>query len=118
MSTYTDLHTRRRENITILRMPGDPNDGITPQRVIFANPENIYEGTFRGTVVTTSADFNDVTLNNATIVGGTLSNATIYDNGKTVSISQLKSDVDAIGPRLDAAEDSIVGLVEASAYLD
>ena len=28
MSTYTDLHTRTKENITILRMPGNKYDGI------------------------------------------------------------------------------------------
>jgi len=29
MSTYTDLHCRAKENITISRMPGNPYDGTT-----------------------------------------------------------------------------------------
>lgn len=69
MSTYTDLHLRRKENLTILRMPGHPNDGLTPQRVIFANPENIYEGTFKGTM-----EIGDVVLSNMTMNDSTLSN--------------------------------------------
>lgn len=78
MSTYTDLHIRRKENLTILRMPGDPNDGITPQRVILANPENIYEGTFKGLIQSTSAIFDNGTFNNCSLIGGVISNAMIY----------------------------------------
>lgn len=81
MSTYTDLHVRRKENLTILRMPGDPNDGITPQRVILANPENIYDGTFRGKIEVSSAEFNNVTLNSVVINGGVISAAQVYSNG-------------------------------------
>lgn len=82
MSTYTDLHTRKRENLTILRMPGDPHDGITPQRVIFVNPENIYEGTFKGTLsgaTLVSVDFKDSIFD-----GGLLKNASISVDEDTI----------------------------------
>ena len=81
MSTYTDLHLRNKENITVLRMPGNPYDGMTSQRVIFANPENIYNGRFVGELSTTSASFNDVTLNGCTVLDAVLSNAVFrYEN--------------------------------------
>ena len=59
MSTYTDLHTRIRENLTILRQPGNDDDGMTPQRVIFANPANVYYGTFKGSIDAVSASFSN-----------------------------------------------------------
>ena len=50
MSTYTDLHHRIKDNITVLRRPGHPDDGMTPQLVKLMNPENEYYGTFKGNV--------------------------------------------------------------------
>jgi hypothetical protein len=41
MSTYTDLHNRVKENITI-----DYHNRITPQKVKLFNEENEYWGTF------------------------------------------------------------------------
>ena len=81
MSTYTDLHLRNKENITVLRMPGNPYDGMTSQRVIFANPENIYNGRFVGEVSTTSASLNNAVLNGCTVLDSILSTAVFkYDN--------------------------------------
>ena len=117
MSTYTDLHTRRRENLTILRMPGDPNDGITPQRVILANPENIYEGTFKGKIDSSGATFNIASLNDCTINGGAISNATIYSDGMEVSIADLTTDISEIAGQLDTALNDIDGLKTVSANL-
>lgn len=62
MATYTDLPIRRKENLTILRMPGHECDGMTGQRVIFTNPENIYEGTFKGSATFVSSDISNVNL--------------------------------------------------------
>lgn len=104
MSTYTDLHVRRKENLTILRMPGDPNDGITPQRVILANPENIYDGTFRGKVEVSSAEFNNVMLNNATIDGGVISNAMIYSGNQVIDIADLTSNTDENTSNIEALQ--------------
>ena len=103
MSTYTDLHTRRRENLTILRQPGAPEDGITPQRVIFANPENIYEGTFKGKIEAVGVSFTSVDLTDATINGGKIKDATIYSDGREMSIADLTSNVSEINGNLNAA---------------
>lgn len=110
MSTYTDLHVRRKENLTILRMPGDPNDGITPQRVILANPENIYDGTFRGKVETSAADFNNVTLNNSTINGGVISNAVIYSNGEQITIADLTAGMSEITGNIETLQQEMISV--------
>lgn len=110
MSTYTDLHTRRRENLTILRKPGTPEDGITPQRVIFANPENIYEGTFKGKIEATGVSFTSVDLTDVTINGGKIKDATIYSDGREMSIVELTSNVSDISGKLD---DSIKNITSA-----
>ena len=110
MSTYTDLHTRRRENLTILRQPGTAEDGITPQRVIFANPENIYEGTFKGKIEAVGVSFTSVDLTDVTINGGKIKNATIYSEGHEVSIADLTSDVSEISGKLDEAIENITSI--------
>lgn len=94
MSTYTDLHLRKKENLTILRMPGNPYDGITPQRVIFENPENIYNGKFIGELSTTSASFNNVEMTDCTVVGGVLSNvALMFGNNEELDLATLTSNI-------------------------
>ena len=64
MSTYTDLHNRVKENITV-----DYNNRVTPQRVRFFNEQNEYWGTFRG----------HVSAENININGGSLSGVTLTD---------------------------------------
>lgn len=103
MSTYTDLHMRRRENLTVLRKPGSPDDGITPQRVIFANPENIYEGTFKGKIDASGVNLSNVTLTDVTIAGGKIQDATIYSEGRVISIAELTSNVSELSGRVDGA---------------
>ena len=93
MSTYTDLHMRRRENLTILRKPGAPDDGITPQRVIFANPENIYEGTFKGRFEAKGVSFTSVDLTDVTINGGKIIDTEIYSDGRFISMADLTANV-------------------------
>ena len=108
MSTYTDLHTRRRENLTILRKPGAPEDGITPQRVIFANPDNIYEGTFRGKINATGMTFTDSEFVNVKINGGFIADATLCSNGQVVPITELTSQVSQLNERVDTVNDAAV----------
>ena len=118
MSTYTDLHTRRRENLTILRKPGTPEDGITPQRVIFANPENIYEGTFKGKIEAVGVSFTSVDLTDATINGGKIKDATIYSDGREMSIADLTSNVSEISGKIDGAIDNITSAQISCSELD
>ena len=89
MSTYTDLHIRRKENLTILRMPGNPNDGITSQRVILANPENIYNGTFKGKIEASNAAFTSVDITDSILNGCTLADATICCDEQVIKITEL-----------------------------
>lgn len=72
MSTYTDLKNRIKDNVTVIRRPGCPEDGMTPQLVKFMNPENEYYGTFKGGI-----DSNSATLTNAKIEGSTITNSTL-----------------------------------------
>ena len=64
MSTYTDLHNRVKENVTV-----DYNNRITTQRVRLFNEQNEYWGTLRG----------HVSAENINIVGGNLSGITLQD---------------------------------------
>lgn len=118
MSTYTDLHIRRRENLTILRKPGAPEDGITPQRVIFANPENIYEGTFKGKIEAVGVSFTSVDLTDVTINGGKIKDATIYSDGREMSIADLTSNVSEISGKLDDALENITSAQISCGDLD
>lgn len=94
MSTYTDLHLRKKENLTILRMPGNPYDGMTPQRVIFANPENIYNGRFIGQLSTTSVTFDNVTMTNCSVIGGVLSDVAFkIGTSSEIMLTDLTSDI-------------------------
>lgn len=72
MPTYTDCHIRVRENLTIQRMPGNPCDGITQQRAIFANPENQYYGTFIGDISAGQVSLSNTVIQNAQIAGGSI----------------------------------------------
>ena len=93
MSTYTDLHMRRRENLTILRRPGAPDDGITPQRVIFANPENIYEGTFKGRFEAKGVSFTSVDMTDCLIAGGILSDVAFKTGSSEIMLTDLTSNI-------------------------
>ena len=122
MSTYTDLHMCRRENLTILRRPGTAEDGITPQRVVFANPDNIYEGIFKGKIDSTDVKLSSATLTDVTINGGVINEAMIKSDGQVISMSDLTSNVSEISTKLDDAIDvistdvvnAISGVVDAS----
>ena len=92
MSTYTDLHLRTKENITISRMPGNPLDGITGQRVIFANPENIYNGTFCGTLSNYNTTYENVTLNDCTLNDSILNGVTFKYGDETIELTTLIND--------------------------
>ena len=70
MSTYTNYTVKARENLSRIRNPGCSDDGLSPERVIFSNPDNIYYGTFAGTIKNEDRDFENCNLSNCTINGG------------------------------------------------
>lgn len=103
MSTYTKLHNRIRENLTVLRQPGNELDGITQQRVIFENPENIYEGTFKGKIDATDVSLSSVSLTDVTINGGKILDAEIWSGGESIQLTTLTSDLAEISGLIDDA---------------
>ena len=102
MSTYTDLHNRIKENLTILRKPGSKDDGMSPQKVILINPENQFYGTFNGKMNVTGgilsglkivdSELEDVKLDGATIGGISLSELKDTIDVNTQDIEQLQKD--------------------------
>lgn len=67
MSTYTDQLNRRKENIQVLRFPGNTDDGTTMQRVKFMNPENTYNGKFDGQIFAISGEFSQGKISDTTL---------------------------------------------------
>lgn len=49
MSIYTNAQNiKTKEALTVIRNPGNTNDGTCPDRVLFTNPENEYCGKLMG----------------------------------------------------------------------
>ena len=89
MSTYTDLHNRIKENLTILRKPGSKDDGMSPQKVILINPENQFYGTFNGKMNITSGVLSNLNLVGGEINGTTIKDAQFLDGDTLIPIGQL-----------------------------
>ena len=117
MSTYTDLHNRIKENVTILRKPGSKDDGMSPQKVILINPENQFYGTFNGAMNIKGGTLSDLTLAGGTIDGATIKNATFLDGDTPVSIGEIASSVSDHEQRLSQAEADIKTISAAHAEL-
>lgn len=66
--------------------------------MIFANPENIYEGTFRGKISADGALFNDLSIVNGTLSGGVMTDVLVTDtvNGGTISVPDLNYTVNYV----------------------
>ena len=70
MSTYTNLHNKIKENLTV---GYSPDDRITTQKVKFYNRGNEYWGTFNGTFSAEEVDLKGGILRDVKIIGATLS---------------------------------------------
>ena len=90
MSTYTDLHNRIKENLTILRKPGSKDDGMSPQKVILVNPENQFYGTFNGKMNVTSGILSGLKIIDSELEGVKLDDASVDG----MSLGELKATVD------------------------
>ncbi len=90
MSTYTDLHNRIKENLTILRKPGSKDDGMSPQKVILVNPENQFYGTFNGEMNITGGILSGLKIIDSELEGVKLDDASVDG----VSLRELKTTVD------------------------
>ena len=110
MSTYTKYHTRIKENISRLRNPGNENDGLCEDRVIFANGENIYNGKFIGELNLSNAILNNVEINGSEINDATLNNVTIKMGSQIFSIADLTSDVSQISTSFSTLQENFNAL--------
>lgn len=100
MSTYTDQLNRRKENVQILRMPGNVDDGITPQRLKLINPENEYYGKFFGEFSTTSVDLSNVAIYGSKIFGSELHDVTLYSTGRVLDLNDVADELSEIQQHL------------------
>ena len=86
---YTDIYNRTKENITVLRKPGTPEDGITPQLVKLVNINNEYAGKFTGEAYFTTGSFQNAVIDKALLQNSTLSNVQM-DSTQTLLVLRLK----------------------------
>lgn len=122
MSTYTDLHNRIKENLTILRKPGSKDDGMSPQKVILVNPENQFYGTFNGKMNITGgilsglkiidSELEGVKLDDASVDGMSLRELKTTVDVNTQDIEQLQKDAKTISAAHDALSVGLSGAVD------
>ena len=94
MSIYINYVVNSRENLSRIRNPGSTDDGVSPERVVFTNPNNIYYGTFAGELSYASAILSNCTIEGATIHNSYLDDVTLKDaHGHIVDIGELVSEV-------------------------
>jgi len=101
MSTYTDLHNRVKENITV-----DYNNRVTPQRVRFFNEQNEYWGTFRGHVSAENININGGSLNGVTLKDVILNGSVALPDGIDLhkvlqQVKQISTDLVQTGEILE-----------------
>lgn len=114
MSTYTDQLNRRKENVQILRIPGNVDDGITPQRLKLINPENEYYGKFYGDFNTTSVDLSNVSVYGSKINGSELRDVTLYSGDRILDLNEVADQMSEIQQLLsDDVELSIASVNQA-----
>lgn len=124
MSTYTDLHNRVQESINV-----DYVTRKTPQKVILANKENEYYGTFHGQVDIENIDVNGGTISGVTIQDAVLSGVQLCAvDGLNIDLGDYvkKDEIDELCTRFDtlerdasqAARDAASALVSARAAFD
>lgn len=70
MSTYTDLHNKVKESVVVNYHKGFDDDRVSFQQVKLLNPDNVYRGTFTGTM----------NVENTTISGGEITGVNIKDS--------------------------------------
>jgi hypothetical protein len=85
MATYTDLHNRVKENITV-----DYNSRITPQAVRFLNENNEYWGTLKGNISAEDINIDGGTLKNVKLENIELCGSVVLGE---VDISRVAKDI-------------------------
>ena len=101
---YTDIYNRTKENITVLRKPGTPEDGITPQLVKLVNTNNEYAGKFTGEAYFTTGSFQNAVIDKALLQNSTLSNVS-FANG--LNLDTIGVEIEALSARDDELKEII-----------
>ena len=91
MSTYTNYTVKVRENLSRIRNPGNADDGLSPERIIFSNNENVYYGVFAGQLSAGETAFNNCTINGGLINNAVLNDVTLCCGIDIVELSDLTS---------------------------
>ena len=79
MADYVKYHDRIKENLSRFRNFNDPDkDGISPEKVIFSNDDNIYYGTFKGKL--NSNSFDDIEVSKSALDNCSIDNSKINDS--------------------------------------
>lgn len=96
MSTYTDLHNRVKENVTI-----DYHNRITPQKVKLFNEENEYWGTFQGVISGANSVMSGGSIVNTVLSDVTFAGETYIPGLCGLTIDQLTSTIDTLSTNLN-----------------
>ena len=93
MSTYTDIRNKIKENITV-----DYKNRATPQEVHLLNPDNIYWGTFKGSIQADSISVTGCNLSANILVDSVLSDGTyiLDEHGNKIDLMTLGYEVGAM----------------------
>lgn len=94
MSIYTNYVVNVKENLCRTRNPGCSDDGICEQRVIFSNPNNIYNGSFVGELSAYGSHFSNVTIDGDSHISDAWlnSNVMIEHVSGNMSLEEMVSD--------------------------
>lgn len=96
MSTYTDLHNRVKENITI-----DYHNRITPQKVRLFNEENEYWGIFQGIISGANSVMSGGTIANAVLSNVIFEGKTSIPGLEGFSVEELRTILNTLSNNLD-----------------
>ena len=111
MSTYTDLHNKIKETITV-----DYKDRVTTQPVKFLNGKNEYWGTLKGEISAENISINGGVLENVTIINPKLEGSFNLPEG--VDLVQTAKDIAAISNDLIQTRQNLADELTARYHFD
>ena len=111
MATYTDLHNKIKETITV-----DYKDRVTTQPVKFLNGKNEYWGTLKGEISAENISINGGVLENVTIINPKLEGSFNLPEG--VDLVQTAKDIAAISNDLIQTRQNLADELTARYHFD
>lgn len=110
MSTYTNYTVKVRENLSRIRNPGNADDGLSPERIIFSNNENVYYGVFAGQLSAGETAFNNCTINGGLINNAVLNDVTLCCGIDIVELSDLTSMISETERQLSSFDEQMTNI--------